>query len=139
MVFVPYQISITSHPKNLIDIRHTVSSALEQCRLSSEECGQIVLAVDEACSNIIRHGYQHDYTQKIDVSIGVSKEQLTITIVDNGIEFDINSIEKRDLSEVKPGGLGIYIIHHTMDTVDYSRTEDGRNRLHLTKGLPPAS
>ncbi len=135
MVFIPYHIIIESHPKNLIDIRHTIDSALSQTSLSKEDCGTIILAVDEACSNIIRHSYKNDHTKTIEVHTQVSHELLSIIIIDQGIEFDINTIEKRDVSEVKPGGLGIYIIHHTMDTVEYSRSKDGFNQLKLTKKI----
>lgn len=138
-MFVPYHIRIRSHPKNLIDIRHTISTALEQTCLSNEDRGSIILAVDEACSNIIRHSYKNDHSKSINVHIQVSDEALKITIEDQGIEFDINSIEKRDISEVKPGGLGVYIIHNIMDTVDYSRTKDGCNKLRLVKRLPNLS
>ena len=136
MVFTPYHISIQSHPKNLIDIRHTIGSALSQTNLSKQDCGSIILAVDEACSNIIRHSYKNKHTQTIDVHIQVSKKLLQIEIFDTGIEFDINSVEKRDVCEIKPGGLGIYIIHHIMDSVKYNRTKEGCNQLVLTKKLP---
>lgn len=135
MVFIPYHIRIDSHPKNLIDIRHTISTALEQTGLSKEDRGSIILAVDEACSNIIRHSYQNDHSKPIEVHVGVSNEELRITIIDQGVEFDINSIEERDINEVKPGGLGIYIIHHIMDTVNYCRTNENCNELRLTKRL----
>ncbi|MFH2093614.1 MAG: ATP-binding protein [Pseudomonadota bacterium] len=136
MVFIPMHITIKSHPKHLIDIRHLLKSALEKTCLPEAECGGIVLAVDEACSNIIRHSYKNDHTQQIDVSFELKPGQLSITIEDQGIEFDINSIAARDITEVKPGGLGIYIIHHVMDKVDYSRTADGSNRTELIKKLP---
>jgi anti-sigma regulatory factor (Ser/Thr protein kinase) len=128
-------ITIKSHPKNLIDIRHLLKITLNETDLSDEECGSIILAVDEACSNIIRHSYNNDYTRQLDVTIELKPEQLFITIKDNGIAFDINSIIPRDVSDIKPGGLGIYIIQHVMDKVEYSRTPDGFNIIQLTKKL----
>ncbi len=135
MGFTPFHIRIKSAPENLIDIRHTLSKALAQTCLSKEECGSIILAVDEACSNIIRHSYKNDHTQSIAVSIEFDNCCLTITVKDKGIEFDPTAAAKRDITEIKPGGLGIYIIHQVMDKVEYTRTPDGYNRLKITKKL----
>lgn len=128
-------IKIQSHPENLSKIRQTVSKALSKCCLSKEDSGSIILAVDEACSNIIRHSYKNDHTKEIELTICTEPDCLSIVVQDKGIEFDINCIEKRDVSEVKPGGLGIYIIQNIMDTVEYSRTKDGCNKLSMIKKI----
>lgn len=136
MVFIPMHITIKSHPKNLIDIRHLLAEAIAETNLTKDDASSMVLAVDEACSNIIRHGYENDHTQQIDVTINRTKAAMVITVQDSGIEFDVNSVEKRDVNEVRPGGLGIYIIHNIMDKVEYSRTTDGLNQIRMTKNLP---
>ncbi|MFH2057675.1 MAG: ATP-binding protein [Pseudomonadota bacterium] len=136
MVFIPMHITIKSHPKNLIDIRHLLKTALNETCLSKQEHGNIVLALDEACSNIIRHSYKNDHTKQIDVDIELKPGELSITITDKGKKFDINSIAVRDITEIKPGGLGVYIIHHVMDEVDYCRTPEGCNKTKLIKKLP---
>ena len=136
MVFIPMHITIKSHPKNLIDIRHLLADAIAETELTKDDSSSMILAVDEACSNIIRHCYQGDVTKNIDVTINLTDTEMVIAIRDSGPEFDIDSVEKRDVYEVKPGGLGIYIIHHVMDKVEYIRTSDGFNELRLTKNLP---
>lgn len=135
MASKPVHISITSHPENLIQIRHAIADALSKCFIEKQECDNIILAIDEACSNIIRHGYQNDHTQNIDLTFTIKKDCLSITVLDKGVEFDINSIEQRDVSQVKPGGLGLYIIKNVMDKVEYCRTPDGCNKLAMTKNL----
>jgi len=107
---------------------------LKTC-LSKEDSGSIILAVDEACSNIIRHSYENDYKRKIDLTVKLTTDSITISIFDDGIKFDINSIEPRDTSLLKPGGLGIYIIRQIMDTVEYSRTSKGLNKIKMIKKL----
>ena len=103
--------------------------------LSKEISASIIHAVDEACSNIIRHSYKNDYNQKIDLTIKMETNLLTISIVDKGIKFDINSIKPRDTNHLKPGGLGIYIIKQIMDTVKYSHTSKGFNKIKMVKKL----
>ncbi|RLC02145.1 MAG: hypothetical protein DRH34_07880 [Deltaproteobacteria bacterium] len=126
---------ILSHPANLKDVRRVMIDITAKVGMSKEEAGSIILAVDEACSNIIEHSYKNDYTQKIDLTIKLETQFLTIAIIDEGIRFDINSIETRDINEIRPGGLGIYIIKQVMDTVEYSRTPEGKNIIKMIKKL----
>ncbi len=131
----PAHLSIKSHPGNLKYIRALMTQTLSKTNLSQQDSQMLILAMDEACSNIIRHGYNSDYNQKIDVFISLEATSLTITVVDNGIKFDITSIKPRDVSEVRPGGLGIHIIKEVMDTVEYSQTSQGSNQIKMIKNL----
>ncbi len=131
----PIHLSVMSHPKNLEHIRNMMTDITLKTCLSKEDSGSIILAVDEACSNIIRHSYENDYKRKIDLTVKLTTDSITISIFDDGIKFDINSIKPRDTSLLKPGGLGIYIIRQIMDTVEYSRTSKGLNKIKMIKKL----
>jgi anti-sigma regulatory factor (Ser/Thr protein kinase) len=135
MELEPIHLSIMSHPENLKGIRKVMKDIVSKTGLSKEDSGCIILAVDEACSNIIKHGYKNDYNRKIDLTIKLETNLLTISIIDNGIIFDKNSIETRDINEIKPGGLGIYIINQVMDRVEYTRTSEGLNKIKMVKNL----
>ncbi|MCP3871801.1 MAG: ATP-binding protein [Desulfobacteraceae bacterium] len=135
MTSKPVHIKVSSHPENLKQIRKAMTDATSKAGFSKEVAGRIILAVDEACSNVIRHSCKHDHTKEINLEIALEKECLTISIIDNGIKFDVNSVEARDVSEVRPGGLGLYIMEKTMDKVEYSRTPDGLNKLTLAKNF----
>ncbi|MCP4671958.1 MAG: ATP-binding protein [Desulfobacula sp.] len=112
-----------------------MTDVLSKTRISKQKLQLIILAVNEACSNIIKHGYKNDYNQKIEIRITLERDIFTISIIDNGIKFDINSIEPRDVSEVKPGGLGLHIMQEVMDKVEYSKTLQKFNRLTMVKKL----
>ncbi len=131
----PIHLSITSHPENLKHIRKVMKDIMSKTRLSKEDSGCIILAVDEACSNIIKHSYKNDYNQKIDLTIKLEKTLLTISITDTGIRFDKNSIKTRNIDEIKPGGLGTYIINQVMDRVEHNCTAKGLNRIKMMKKL----
>jgi len=135
MQLKPVHLSIVSHPENLKSIRKILKDIMSKTSLSKEDSGCVILAVDEACSNIIRHGYKNDYEQKIDLTIKLKTNLLTISILDNGIRFDKDSIKDRDIDEIKPGGLGIYIITQVMDQVEYIRTSDGFNKIKMVKNF----
>ncbi|MCK5162166.1 MAG: ATP-binding protein [Desulfobacula sp.] len=128
-------LKVRSHPKNLKRIRGLMADITSKAGLSKEASGHIILAIDEACSNVIKHSYNNDYTQKIDLNVKLETNCLTISIVNDGIKFDCSSIEARDINEIKPGGLGVYIINHAMDTVEYSQTPEGLNKLTMVKKL----
>lgn len=128
-------IHITSHPAHLKQIRAMMTKMSSAAGLSEKDAGLVVLAVDEACSNIIKHCCQDDPTRSIDVTISLNKDSLCVIIVDNGNRFDIKTIKPRDIEEIKPGGLGVHIIQKVMDVVEYSHTHEGLNQVRLVKKL----
>lgn len=131
----PIHLCVKSNPKSLSQIRSQVSKTLAGTSLSTDVQGSIILAIDEACSNIIRHSYNCDPSRDINITLEVTKTELIITIVDDGDEFNICETEARDVTEIRPGGLGIYIIKETMDRMDYCRTSEGCNQVTLIKKL----
>lgn len=131
----PVHLSVTSHPKNLGRIRNAMANVTSEIKLSKQDSGNIILAVDEACSNIIKHCCKDDPFRKIDLTVTYRTDSLIITIVDNGTPFDINLIKPRDVNDIKPGGLGVYIIKQVMDTLEYSHTKEGLNKVKMIKKL----
>ncbi len=128
-------INITARPENLKQIRAMMTKVALAANLSPEDSGSVILAVDEACSNIIKHCCKNDPTRSIDVTIILDKNSLCVTMVDNGECFDIKSIKPRDLEDIKPGGLGVHIIREVMDVVEYGHTPEGLNQVRLVKKL----
>ncbi len=126
---------VASHPENLARIRNLMTEVTSKTSLSQEELGSIILAVDEACSNIIKHSCKNDDTRTIDLSIHLKANALVISILDDGILFGIDELKSRDLREVKPGGMGLHIIKQVMDTVVYSCTPEGFNKIKMIKKL----
>lgn len=97
------------------------------------------LAVDEACTNIIEHGYEASCQScVIDITCQSDQQQLTITIADDSPQFDPllrpDPNVQAPLSERGSGGWGIYFIKKLMDSVTYSY-EGGRNYLVMVKKL----
>ena len=128
-------IHITSHPAHLKQIRAMMTKMSSAAGLSEKDAGLVVLAVDEACSNIIKHCCQGDPTRSIDITMALDKACLRVTLVDNGTLFNIDSIKPRDIQDIKPGGLGVHIIREVMDVVEYSHTPEGLNQVRLVKKL----
>jgi anti-sigma regulatory factor (Ser/Thr protein kinase) len=103
-----------------------------------EQSDRIVLAVDEACANIIRHGYGGPCDRPIEISVAPpdgAPEGIRMTIRDYGRQVDPDVLIPRDVTEVRPGGLGVHIIFQVMDDVRYSLADGGGMQLVLTKRL----
>ena len=100
--------------------------------------------MDEALCNVIRHGYDKAMDKPIWVSIWPlneadteNPEGIRIVIEDNAKHIDPDQIKGRELDDIKPGGLGVYIIRNVMDDVTFEQRPEGGMRLILTKKITP--
>lgn len=98
----------------------------------------VLLALQEMVTNVLRHGYELDVSKPIEVLFEVDEEQLQIVLRDQGPEFDPLTFDtvETDSPEMpsEAGGFGIHIARMVMDRVDYSRV-NGWNTLRLVKGF----
>jgi len=129
-------VSITSDPQLLAVVRAAVAKVCELAGYSDEVSQKIVLAVDEACTNVIKHAYKGRKGQPIDLEFRLGNRNLGITIQDHGEPAEKSKLKSRDLKEIRPGGLGVYLIKSTMDRVKYVTKPDSGNQLIMTKSLP---
>ena len=130
---------IESRTERLIDVREFVSAAARECGFPDDEVSKIALAVDEACTNIIKHAYKNDPTKRITVSVKTRAGGLEIAISDTGTGFNPNRVQSPDmkeyLSHYRHGGLGMYLMKSLMDKVEYRIDTGQRNEVRLTKYL----
>lgn len=132
-------IRILSTPGHLPVVRAAMEKVCEMAGLDSDAAGHVVLSVDEALANIIRHAYDNAADQPIEVSIQVTgrppERTLRIRLRDYGRVVDPAEIRSRDLADIRPGGLGVHIIKECMDGMEYRPAEGGGTLLTLTKAL----
>ena len=122
-----------------IDEIPKVSAVLEglmQAHAFSEEAIlDTQLAVEEAVTNSIVHGYE-GRAGKVTVAFRITRSLAEIQIEDDAAPFNPLSIPEPeidgDLEERRIGGLGVFLIRQVMDEVVY-RHENGRNILSLLK------
>ena len=137
MISDKIQLSIPSHPKYLALIRGVMEKAAHTIGFSANDSDHIILAVDEACSNIIKHSYMNDSQKKIDICIEIQEKALKIHITDYGKQCDIRQMKPRSLEDIRPGGLGIYIMNQVMDSVQYDCSSEKQNQISMTKRMVP--
>ena len=96
---------------------------------------KLVLCVDEACSNVIKHSYKGEIDQVIEISYIIEEDQFTVKIRDYGEQCDSNVFKPSCLNELKPGGRGTYFINEIMDDVSYCTNREKGTLLTMTKKL----
>jgi serine/threonine-protein kinase RsbW len=134
-----YRITRAAYLEALRDFRDFIK---EHCAgrlgVSGAMIYDLQLAVDEACTNIMTHGYAGMDPGSIILDLELAPERITVTLTDFGRAFepghapapDVNApLEERGL-----GGFGLFFIQQSVDQMDYKVTEDG-NRMILVKNV----
>ena len=135
-------VELLSQPRYLGGARDLIGAVAKRFGFDDHDCGRIALAVDEALCNIIRHGYDRRDDGRIWIKVWpVSEENadaggMVIVIDDEAKQVDPEKIKGRDLEDVRPGGLGVFIIREVMDAVEFQRREGERGmRLVMSKAV----
>lgn len=136
----PKQFIAICSTESLPFIREFMEGELHALKLSEVISNQIVLAVDEACANLIIHQHNNDCVSEILISISRINNTLTMEIKDQGEPFPIDKYEPADLQQIiesgTKGGLGISLINKIMDKVEVLRHKDSFT-YRFSKNLDP--
>jgi len=125
-----------SHPEKLASVRSFVRGFLVRTGLTECEVELLVLGIDEACSNIIRHAYGCAEHEPIVLSCERGEAGVCFRLRDFG-RTDPACLNGRSLDRVAPGGLGLHLIRQAFDEVTYQPQERG-TELVLLKRLVSA-
>lgn len=118
--------------------RALIAEACSQAQADPQTTYDIQLAIDEACTNVVTHGYAGLNPGSVMLEIKLDPGQILLTLTDFGHPFEPSEAPKPDVNALMEdreiGGLGLFFIYNVMDNVDYKSDEAG-NRLYLTKKL----
>jgi serine phosphatase RsbU (regulator of sigma subunit)/anti-sigma regulatory factor (Ser/Thr protein kinase)/transposase len=132
-----FHLRVAAEERNLVEIRDFVQDAGEKLLIPHRTLAHTKLAVDEACTNVVRHGYKGD-AGFIEIVIIGNGRDFSIAIKDTGKGFDLRNVKSPDLKMYvetrKRGGLGVFLMNQLMDEVRYRASSDG-NVLTMTKRL----
>ncbi len=134
---------VQSRTENLSVVRDYIHDAALKAGINPEKVGDIILAVDEACTNIIKHAYKSIPDGKIEIQVLNNHKKFTIVITDYGSSFEPQKVPSPDLQKYyqqhRVGGLGMYLMKNLMDEVDYISVPGKYNRVSLSKNLNTVS
>ena len=132
------RIHILSRTEKLQPLRQLVHGILGKLECSDEHIQAIVLAVNEACMNVIQHAYHNRDDGEIIIEFYKENNELIIRIIDYADKVDMNLIKSRNLDDVRPGGLGVYFISQLMEHVEYKNlSSETGNLLEMRKHIFP--
>lgn len=134
-----HRITRAAYPESLKDFREFLKEhCAEQAGVTEEILYDLQLAVDEACTNVITHGYADMDPGSIILNLEIDPAKIVIAITDFGHAFEPGNAPTPDveapIEERELGGFGLFFIQQTMDEMNYRSTEDG-NTMILTKQL----
>lgn len=140
-----YRLQIKSRTDNLDQARAFVADTARQFGFTDDDIAKIQLAVDEACTNIIKHAYKFDPEKLIEITIQVAdakkeRAKFIIQIQDTGHSFNYADYHEPNMPEYfkkyRVGGLGILLLKKLMDEVTYNTKPGSPNEVMLIKYIP---
>ncbi len=127
---------IPSRADRLCLLRRVVRETIRLAGCDDALADDLVLAVNEACMNIMQHADTGTYQGPIEIEILARDGMLEFLLRDYARPVDVTSIRSRDLDDLRPGGLGVHIIGEIMDEVNFLPPPEGRgNLLRLRKHI----
>ena len=126
-------VTFNACPDNLQRVRKLVRTRALEAGCGEALAGQLVLVVDEACANIIRHGYNGDRSGAIRLQLQRQDGNLEFRLRDYAEPVDPSCLRPRDLAQCRPGGLGLNFIDSVMDEWGFERPASGEGNLLLMR------
>ncbi len=136
------KLAVKSKTDNLSIIRDFVSKSATEAGINADVIENIILAVDEACTNIIKHAYKSFPEGELIIKTKSTSSRFTVSITDYGSSFEPDSIPEPDLQKYyrqrRVGGLGMYLMKTLMDDVKYVSKPGKYNEVLLSKNIKVA-
>jgi anti-sigma regulatory factor (Ser/Thr protein kinase) len=113
---VKLKFTFTSDSSQLAEVRRSARSFLKKCDFDECSIELLVLGLDEAYTNIIRHAYAGN-GKPVRLGMERLRDRVRFILRDYGRTCDPKCIRSRNLEDVRPGGVGVYIMRQVFDYV----------------------
>ena len=110
-------------------LRGGIRAAARMCGFGDRTAQNIVLAVDEACQNVIVHAYKGRDDGEMILTVFRHADGILLRLRDFAAPIDPTEIKPRRLDDIRPGHLGSHFIREIMDTVEFLPVPDGKGNL----------
>ncbi|TCK18978.1 serine/threonine-protein kinase RsbW [Thiogranum longum] len=126
-------VSFCSRASRLRLLRSVMRDTADLAGLDESQTEAMVLAVNEACMNIIQHAYGMNPDGQIDVSVLQEQDALVMRVRDYADAIDVEQVRSRELDDIRPGGLGVYLINSLMDECGFLEPPRGGGNVFQMK------
>ena len=136
---VEQKFNITSNYGAVIEINKSIREYLSGNKIETHVCNAGEICLTEALNNVIKHAYNGENSNQIEIIIRINNNQLEIDIVDEGsprknlIITELN-FDPSDIDNLPESGMGLYIIKQLMDDLSYYSL-NGKNYFTLRKQI----
>ena len=135
------RLEVLSKPKLLKPLRALLRCYVIAQGLAEEQAQSVVLAVDEACTNAIRHSYSGSPDGKLELLLRSTAEAIEIELADHGTPAPANCVMRKDdrtpdPDTIQPGGLGVQLIFTVFDKVEFYPGKECGNRVVMRLKRP---
>lgn len=130
------ELRFNAKANRLCMIRPLVKKVAEEMGCDQLTAEQVVIAINEACMNVIQHAYCEQDSGEIVLEIHNNKDHILFRITDFAKPIDLSNVKPRDLDDIRPGGLGTFFIQQIMDKCTMGHLEGKQgNYLELVKHI----
>jgi serine/threonine-protein kinase RsbW len=136
-----FTLTLPSDLRMLSVARSFIEAVCLACGLDRATKHAIVMATGEAVTNIVRHAHRDLAGAELHMRVQVDEQCVTLTFIDQGEPFDLNSVPQLPPGELRIGGRGVYLLRALMDEVTCAPRGPGQrgNTLRLVKRLTPGA
>ncbi len=102
-----------------------VRSYLVNQGVAEDKVQELVLAVDEACTNSIRHAYAGADDKFLELSLDARDGWIELVLCDGGVPAPYDRVRRKSEEDIiaealTPGGLGMHLIYNVFDDVEFT-------------------
>lgn len=134
------ELRLEATPERLRLLRSLVQGAMELLGADAECSDCAALAVSEVCMNVIQHAYGPECPGEIVLEILNNRDTVKFRVTDFAAPVDAAAVRSRNLDDLRPGGLGVHLIHQVMDQAGFVPPPAGAgNVFEMTKRLRAAA
>jgi len=129
----PFSLTLPSELRFLPIARQFVEAVCQAGALDPTITNAVVLAVNEATSNVIRHAHRDRASVPVHIECRLLTDGIEVRLVDAGPAFDLAAVPHMDPGEVRVGGRGVYLMRQLMDELTCESLPQGGNILRMVK------
>jgi serine/threonine-protein kinase RsbW len=131
-VNVDFTVRLPVDAQSLPLIRGLVRQTLQHLGVAAGGIDEILLALGEACANVVQHAGEHEEYQ---VDVSIDGQLCRISVLDGGHGFDVDAMTAEEPRSPLDGGRGLQLMRSLVDRLAFVQDEDGRHRVSLEKRL----
>jgi serine/threonine-protein kinase RsbW len=139
MSYYHKSLTVANETSCLREVREFVGEAIKAGEFPPKYTNRLQIAVEEAVTNIIEHGYSGfaPGAGTIEIDVSIDAKSFRVAVKDEGTSFNPKEFGEVDIrrhfNAGKAGGLGVFLMRRIVDKLEYKFENGKPNQLILEK------